>query len=69
MATTKIWSIRDSLSRVVDYAENPDKTENPNYSNAEIQGLYDVMNYAANERKTEMQYLCIRRELHPRNRP
>lgn len=56
MATTKIWSIRDSLSRVVDYAENPDKTENPNYNNAEIQGLYDVMNYATNERKTEMQY-------------
>ena len=56
MATTKIWSIRDSLSRVVDYAENPDKTENPNYSGTEIQGLYDVMNYAADEQKTEMQY-------------
>ena len=56
MATTKIWSIRDSLSRVVDYAENPDKTENPNYSDTEIQGLYDVMNYAADEQKTEMQY-------------
>ena len=56
MATTKIWSIRDSLSRVVDYAENPEKTENPNYSDIEIQGLYDVMNYAADEHKTEMQY-------------
>jgi len=56
MATTKIWSIRDSLSRVVDYAENPEKTENPNYSDTEIQGLYDVMNYAADEHKTEMQY-------------
>jgi len=56
MATTKIWSIRDSLSRVVDYAENPDKTENPNYNDTEIQGLYDVMNYATNEHKTEMQY-------------
>ena len=56
IATTKIWSIRDSLSRVVDYAENPDKTENPNYSGTEIQGLYDVMNYAADDHKTEMQY-------------
>ena len=56
MATTKIWSIRDSLGRVVDYAENPEKTENPNYSDTEIQGLYDVMNYAADEHKTEMQY-------------
>ena len=26
MATTKIWPIRDSLKRVLDYAENPDKT-------------------------------------------
>lgn len=56
MATTKIWDIRDSLSRVVDYAENPDKTANPAYSEQELQGLYDVMNYATNERKTEKQY-------------
>ncbi len=26
MAVTKIWAIKDSLSRVVDYAANPDKT-------------------------------------------
>ena len=26
MATTKIWPIHDSLKRVLDYAENPDKT-------------------------------------------
>ena len=25
MATTKIWAIKDSLSRVVNYAENPKK--------------------------------------------
>lgn len=56
MATTKIWDIRDSLSRVVDYAENPEKTANPSYSELEMQGLYDVMNYTTNERKTEMQY-------------
>lgn len=56
MATTKIWDVRDSLSRVVDYAENPDKTVNPTYNEQELQGLYDVMNYATNERKTEMQY-------------
>lgn len=56
MATTKIWDIRDSLNRVIDYAENPDKTANPIYSEQELQGLYDVMNYAMNQRKTEMQY-------------
>lgn len=26
MAVTKIWAIKDSLSRVVDYAANPNKT-------------------------------------------
>lgn len=26
MATTKIWAIKDSLSRVLQYAANPDKT-------------------------------------------
>ena len=25
MATTKIWAIKDSLSRVVNYAKNPEK--------------------------------------------
>jgi hypothetical protein len=56
MATTKIWSISDSLNRVVDYAGNPDKTENPNYSYVEVQSMYDVMNYATNAHKTEMRY-------------
>ena len=27
MATTKIWAIKDSLNRVLDYAANPEKTE------------------------------------------
>ena len=27
MAVTKIWAIKDSLQRVLDYAANPDKTE------------------------------------------
>lgn len=26
MATTKIWAIKDSISRVVNYAKNLDKT-------------------------------------------
>ena len=25
MATTKIWAVKDSLSRVVNYATNPEK--------------------------------------------
>ena len=27
MAVTKIWAIKDSLQRVLDYAANPNKTE------------------------------------------
>ena len=44
MATTKIWPVKDSLARVVDYARNPDKTI---YSD-----LQTVLHYAANEEKT-----------------
>lgn len=44
MATTKIWPVKDSLARVVDYARNPNKTI---YSD-----LQTVLHYAANEEKT-----------------
>ncbi len=44
MATTKIWPIKDSLARVVDYARNPEKTI---YSD-----LQSVLHYAENEDKT-----------------
>lgn len=44
MATTKIWAVKDSLSRVVDYAINPEKT---NFSD-----LKQVLLYAENKDKT-----------------
>ena len=44
MAVTKIWPVKDSLARVVDYAQNPDKTV---YSD-----LQNVLHYAANGEKT-----------------
>jgi len=44
MATTKIWAVKDSLSRVVHYAENPEKT---NFNN-----LKQVLLYAENNEKT-----------------
>ena len=44
MATTKIWAIKDSLSRVVSYAENPEKTI--------FSDLKQVLKYAENEEKT-----------------
>lgn len=44
MGTTKIWAIKDSLSRVLDYAANPHKTI---YSD-----LQNVLHYAGDEEKT-----------------
>ena len=44
MATTKIWAIKDSLSRVVSYAENPNKTS--------FSELKQVLKYAENDEKT-----------------
>ena len=57
MATTKIWPIRDNLSRVLDYAENHLKTANPNaYSQKELSDLREVLSYAANDQKTAQQF-------------
>ena len=56
MATTKIWDVHGWLGQVVNYVENPEKTENLNFSDADIQGLRDVMNYATQDYKTEKQF-------------
>jgi len=58
MATTSIWSVKGWLGRVVVYAENPAKTENPAFferqgmTGQQAQGLVDVIDYAIQERKT-----------------
>jgi len=44
MATTKIWAVKDSLSRVVSYASNPEKTR--------FDDLKQVLLYAENNEKT-----------------
>lgn len=44
MAVTKIWPIKDSVRRVVEYAENPEKTQCPD--------LEAVLCYAGNREKT-----------------
>ena len=46
MATTKIWDVRGWIGKVIRYAENPDKTENPEWSAADCEQLQDVMEYA-----------------------
>lgn len=53
MAVSKIWTVRDNLSRVISYAENPEKTNKQLYDEEQYQGLKDVMAYATNEEKTE----------------
>ncbi len=56
MAVCEIWDVRGRLDHPIDYAENPDKTANPKYTEADLQALGDVMKYATNDSKTERQY-------------
>lgn len=53
MATTKIWSVKGRIDRVISYASNPDKTL---YTEEDLQALRDVMDYAMQDYKTEKQY-------------
>ena len=52
MATTAIWPIRGRLDQVITYTENPDKTANPKWEQADLQALSDVVEYAMDEAKT-----------------
>ena len=56
MATTAIWDVTNRLDKVLKYAENPNKTENLEYSNSDVQGLRDVMAYTTQDYKTEKQF-------------
>ena len=47
MAVTKIWKIKGNLKRVINYAENIQKTKSE---------LLDTLDYAMNKDKTEQQY-------------
>lgn len=58
MAVTKIWPIRKSISAPLDYVQNEEKTANPavqTFTEGE-QALEDVIEYAANEDKTEKKF-------------
>lgn len=56
MAVTRLWKVTDRLDRVIDYAEDEEKTRKPKFSNTEWQALKDVLAYAMDEEKTEQQY-------------
>jgi hypothetical protein len=57
MAVTSIWRVNGWLGKVVLYVENPDKTTNPKFcpSQNDIQGLTDVIAYAMNREKTQVE--------------
>ena len=61
MAVTKIWKINRSFADPIDYVKDPEKTKNPKrgrsgQSEQSRQMLEDVIEYAANEDKTEKKY-------------
>lgn len=56
MVTTAIWDVTDRLDRVIDYATNPDKTENLDFLSPDFQGPRDVLEYTAREDKAEKQF-------------
>ncbi len=56
MAVCVIWDVRGRLDHPIDYAENPKKTANPKYTEADLQAMVDVMEYATNRDKTEQRF-------------
>lgn len=56
MAVSKIWTVSYNLKAVIDYAENPEKTKNPQYTQEQYQALRDVLAYAKDEEKTEREF-------------
>lgn len=56
MATTAIWDVTDRLDRVIEYATNPQKTENHDFSSPDFQGLQNVLEYTQQDEKTEKQF-------------
>ena len=42
MAVCEIWDVRGRLDHPIDYAENPEKTANPKYTEADLQAMVDM---------------------------
>lgn len=55
MAVTAIWKVEDNLNRVIDYTTNPEKTKNIDFNEYEFKGLENVLEYTADNFKTEKQ--------------
>lgn len=50
MATTGFWPVKDRLREVIDYADNPNKTTDKKYLDAD---LYAALRYAGDDSKTD----------------
>lgn len=57
MAVSKLWSVTNNLTKVINYAANPEKTAADNFTEEQYQALRDVLTYAKNEEKTELEFL------------
>lgn len=57
MAVTSLWRIKGRIGKVVDYAANPGKTENPAFDREDISS---VISYAMQQEKTEGPLLVMR---------
>ena len=54
MAVTSMWPIKGRVDKVINYARNPEKTvEGSRHDLAELHTIDGVMEYAANDMKTE----------------
>ena len=53
MVVYEIWDVRGRLDYPIDYAENPAKSANPKYTEADLQAMVDVMENATNKNKTD----------------
>ncbi len=56
MAVTKIWAIKATLEKPIEYIKNPEKTINPEFGKDQDESLTDVIEYASNEDKTERRF-------------
>ena len=55
-----------NLKATLDYADNPDKTTDPEYLDED---LYAALRYVENDNKTDRQGLCRRHQLLQRRTP
>ena len=69
MATTSIWAVKVRMDTVIDYIENPEKTtkrpELEQEALAARRTIGDVINYAADEDKTDQMMYVTGINCHP----